>query len=178
MQHHRYRTELGKGEKFIAKQVDKRKKKKLEKDEHKMVGWGAYRKRAFNCKSKFVTEREEAGRCNFSVKPLKNAFVFQQDGPSCEETHRPQGDFTSWQYAKQRLSLWDTQVCRYAAIMLSESRIKVAAEARAAATAAMPCSKLASSSLQQASTQQASSSLHENNDDYTKMPALISLVPP
>ncbi|GJX56924.1 hypothetical protein Tco_0286821 [Tanacetum coccineum] len=28
------------GEKFIAKQVDKRKKKKLEKDEHKMVGWG------------------------------------------------------------------------------------------------------------------------------------------
>ncbi|GJU29626.1 hypothetical protein Tco_1173215 [Tanacetum coccineum] len=33
---------------------------------------GAYRKRAFNCKSKFVTEREEAGRCNFSVKPLKS----------------------------------------------------------------------------------------------------------
>lgn len=29
-----------KGEKFIAKQVDKRKKKKLEKVEHKMLGWG------------------------------------------------------------------------------------------------------------------------------------------
>ncbi|GJV63210.1 reverse transcriptase domain-containing protein [Tanacetum coccineum] len=135
------------GEKFIAKQVDKRKKKKLEKDEHKMVGW--------------------------------DAFVFQQDSPSCEETHKPQGDFTSWQYAKQRLGLWDTQVCRYAAIMLSESRIKVAAEARAAATAAMPsllaaaCSKLARSKLAVAC-----SSLHGNNDDYTKMPALISLVPP
>ncbi|XP_076926605.1 splicing factor U2AF-associated protein 2-like [Bidens hawaiensis] len=29
-----------KGEKFVAKQVDKRKKKKLEKVEHKMLGWG------------------------------------------------------------------------------------------------------------------------------------------
>ncbi|KAJ9546073.1 hypothetical protein OSB04_025780 [Centaurea solstitialis] len=29
-----------KGEKFIAKQVDKRKKKKLQKVEHKMLGWG------------------------------------------------------------------------------------------------------------------------------------------
>ncbi|GJR88968.1 hypothetical protein Tco_0212979 [Tanacetum coccineum] len=106
---------------------EKRKKKKLEKDEHKMVGWGgrddsklrfklllemkilllcsdtmltkfssgAYRKRAFNCKSKFVTEREEAGRCNFSVKPLKS---------------------------KRRGS---EKNGRYAAIMLSESRIKV-----------------------------------------------------
>lgn len=28
------------GEKFIAKQVDKKKKKKLQKVEHKMLGWG------------------------------------------------------------------------------------------------------------------------------------------
>ncbi|GKA37095.1 hypothetical protein Tco_0723660 [Tanacetum coccineum] len=61
---------------------------------------GAYRKRAFNCKSKFVTEREEAGRCNFSVKPLKS---------------------------KRRGS---EKNGRYAAIMLSESRIKVSAESK------------------------------------------------
>lgn len=34
------------GEKFIAKQVDKRKKKKLEKVESKMLGWGRLFKQA------------------------------------------------------------------------------------------------------------------------------------
>ncbi|GJR31718.1 hypothetical protein Tco_1107950 [Tanacetum coccineum] len=185
------------GEKFIAKQVDKRKKKKLEKDEHKMVGKndkknceeigapkvvdhhdkllvcgaiivadlrlqvlretefilfvgvahnkmltkfssGAYRKRAFNCKSKFITEREEAGRCNFSVKPLKS---------------------------KRRGS---EKNGRYAAIMLSESRIKVAAEARAAATAAMLFSII-----------KILLKMGQNGyNGHDTWPALISLVPP
>lgn len=37
------------GEKFIAKPIDKRKKKKQKRDEFKALGWGRFLTRIFQC---------------------------------------------------------------------------------------------------------------------------------